>query len=77
MSNFERHSVQCVLTNGNRRTTAWLPEQFATPGRAVRLKDGGAWHDGWRVASTGVRLPDAYLRERSPDYKQTRRASDV
>lgn len=40
---------QLVKSGGISRTT-WLPESFAVPGEAVRLKDGRAWTDGWTVA---------------------------
>ena len=56
---------------------AWIPEKFATEGRALRLTDSGVSEDGWRVTGIGARLTEEYVRERSQDYKHTRQASDV
>ncbi len=69
--------VQCVFAKDACRTTAWVPETFAAVGRTVRFKDEGAWGENWQVLSAGIRLPEAYLRERSRDYIQTRKASDI
>lgn len=38
---------QCLLRRGATRQVAWLPMEFATAGRYIRLKD----EDGWLVVS--------------------------
>jgi len=77
MSGYQKFYVQCLLTKGSTRQTAWIPEEFSTVGRVVKLKDQGEWGEGWQVLTAGIRLPEAYLRERSRDYVQTRKASDI
>ena len=77
MSGRNTFYVQCVFVKDTHRTTAWVPETFATPGRTVRFKDEGTWGENWQVLSAGIRLPEIYLRERSRDYTQTRKASDI
>lgn len=77
MSGNQKFYVQCLLTKGRIRQTAWIPEEFSTVGRVVKLKDQGEWGHGWQVSTAGIRLPEAYLRERSRDYVQTRKASDI
>ena len=70
---------QCILHRGDARQISWLPEQYAVAGGHVKLKDGkGVWDDGWKVHE--VYAPTRTLeevRERSQDYKKTRKASDV
>ena len=56
---------------------AWVPEKFAVAGRFLRLTDAGVSEDGWQVTGVGARLTEAYVRERSQDYKHTRQASDI
>ena len=46
---------QCVLNRlapkGRMQQVAWIPEQFATVARVLRLRIGGTWVDGWIVSS--------------------------
>ncbi len=65
------------LERGTARQMAWIPEKFAIVGRFVRLIEAGVSEDGWLVVGVGTRLLESYVRERSQDYKQTRRASDI
>jgi hypothetical protein len=79
----ETMMVQCDLSKlvengGVSVTTSWLPERFAKVGRYVKLKrDDDSWEDGWQVVSTGARMKESILRDRSQDYKRTRQASDI
>ena len=77
MSGHTQFYVQCRLTRGSARQTAWIPEKFARVGRVVRLTEAGVTEDGWQVAGVGTRLTEDYVRERSRDYLSTRRASDI
>ena len=67
--------------DGNKaQTTSWLPEKFAVKGKFVELKNRntGEWVNGWQVISVGdKRLPEDQVTERSQDYKNTRKASDI
>lgn len=68
---------QCWLQRGTAQQMAWIPEKFATAGRFVRLTEAGVSEDGWQVVGVGAKQPGDYIRERSQDYKHTRRASDI
>lgn len=66
------------LPEGRQTQVAWLPEKFAEVGRILKLKDNDVWEDGWVVSSIGTALvSDEIITERSQDYKNTRKASDV
>ena len=61
-----------------REKIAFIPEQFAKVGKYIQVLEGEEWSDGWKVQWAGkVRLSEAYVQERSRDYKHTREASDV
>ena len=77
MSGVVRFYRQCRLAKGNARQVAWIPEKFAVAGRYLRLTEAGVSEDGWQVTGIGARLTEAYVRERSQDYKHTRQASDA
>ena len=68
---------QCRLARGNTRQMAWIPEKFAVAGRFLRLTDEGKTEDGWQVTGVGAAMTEENVRERSQDYKHTRRASDI
>jgi hypothetical protein len=69
--------IQCILNKGSRTQVAWIPETKAKLGSVIELIEG-AWREtGWHVAGVGIRLPEAIVRERSRDYINTRKASDV
>jgi hypothetical protein len=40
---------QCRMERANEHTTAWIPETLAVVGKVLRLKQGDAWVEGWRV----------------------------
>lgn len=60
---------QCRLVkripNGECVQVSWLPEPYATAGRIVKLREDGAWDDGWVVLGAG----DTRLRaDEVPDF---------
>ena len=66
---------QCRLVKridgGQLMRVSWLPEPYATVGRVVKLRDDGAWDDGWVVASAGQnRLPA----DQVPDFHELSKA---
>ena len=77
MSGYIQFYRQCWLSRGNSRQMAWIPEKFAVMGRFLKLTEEGVSEDGWQVVGVGTRLTEEYVRERSEDYKHTRRASDI
>lgn len=53
---------------------AWIPEKFAKSGKVLRIKDV----DGFKVLAIGTaRKPEEEVQERSRDFKNTRKASDI
>lgn len=48
---------QCRLAKptatGEFRLVSWIPDQYAVPGKVVRLWENGTWDDGWVVRSAG------------------------
>ena len=73
---------QCNLSRqtpeGRQTLVAWIPEKFAQEKRVLKLKEGDQWENGWVVNSIGTALvSDDIITERSQDYKNTRKASDV
>ena len=49
---------------GTVQQIAWIPEQFATQGRYVRIRD----NDGWRVQAVYGRLEKEYVEWKSRDH---------
>jgi hypothetical protein len=68
---------QCKLKRGDAVTVSWIPENFAVKGKVVKLKDRGIWVDGWKVDFVGTRLPTKYVINRSQDYKNQRKVTDI
>ena len=69
---------QCKLRRGNSFTTTWIPEKYAKKGKYLKLKNDDVWVDGWLVTEVGEnRKPEELVKERSQDYKQQRKASDI
>ena len=77
MSGYVQYYAQCWLRRGDARQMAWIPAKFAVVGRILRLTEDGVSQDGWEVTGVGAKLTESYVRERSQDYKHTRKASDV
>jgi hypothetical protein len=67
---------QCRLVKrleaGELVLVSWIPEPYASAGRAVKLRDDdGAWDDGWVVVGAGTnRLPA----DQVPDFHQLSKA---
>jgi len=72
---------QCKLTkpteSGVCETTSWIPEEYATVGRVVKLKNAGEWSGGWVVSEVYDRMPSEEAMRRSRDYKKNRKTSDI
>jgi len=73
---------QCTLVKktdfGIKNTMSWIPEKFAELGRLVDIKDDGKWSKGWKVGRINHRKQsNTTMLERSQDYKNTRKASDI
>lgn len=70
---------QCLLQKDSVAQVAWIPEPFAKAGGTVDLRVGpSSWDRGWTVLEVGAqRLGQAYVADRSQDYKRTREASDI
>ena len=77
MSGYERLYVQCGLQRGSVAQVAWIPQRHAVIGQNVALTEPDKSKNGWTVISVGTALPEAYVMERSRDYRETRRASDI
>jgi hypothetical protein len=69
---------QCKLQKNNKITTSWIPTKYAIKGNYVKLKDNDVWENGWKVIEVfqPSKLSDSVI-NRSDDYKNTRKASDV
>jgi hypothetical protein len=65
---------QCTLTKGETSEIVWIPEQFATQGKYVRIGDV----DGWNVRDVSKqRVAGDYLQARERDYLNHRKATDI
>lgn len=75
--------IQCELRRasekGYHQNIAWLPAEYAVEGKFVKLKTNGEWEDGWKVQTAYTNSPIAseVIQERSRDYKNHRKATDV
>lgn len=73
--------TQCVLQrktdNGNLTQMSWIPAQFAQEGRVVRLKENGAWTDGWVVIKTYSTRPSDEVADYERDFKNMRKMTDI
>lgn len=67
------------IRSGFKHQTAWLNEKEGLKvGAIVEIKSETEGDEqGWEVVSMGTRLPAETVQERSRDYKNTRKASDV
>ena len=82
VSKQEETMVQCHLVGVGRHVgshyTCWLPSEVAVVNKFVDVDVG---NDGvfltFRVQKTWTELPTPVVRERSQDYKRTRKASDI
>ena len=68
------HYRQCMLVNGEATTVAWIPDTLAKVGKWIEAK---ADKSLWYVYEAWNRLPAAVVEERSRDYRNQRKASDI
>ena len=65
---------QCLLVNGEATEIAWIPEYLAKIGQWIEVKATGAL---WSVQEVWSRMEEKAVRERSRDYRNQRKASDI
>ena len=59
-------------------TVSWIPDKFAEEGRLIDIKEAGQWSKGWKVGKVNpMKQQNTTMLERSQDYKNTRKASDI
>ena len=59
------------VATGEQVLVSWIPEGFAQVGRVLKVKDAGAWDDGWVVREVwSSRLPAAQV----PDFHELSKA---
>jgi hypothetical protein len=69
----QRREGQALLSR-----TTWLPEPYARQDQILKLKDNGAWTDGWKVMSVSATvLDDDGVRKAETAYRRQRKASDI
>ena len=70
---------QCLLSDGRRTYTAWIPEKFAIEGKIIDIDDDETGSKGrWVVKEVGkASSPYSYVNDRSQDHKRTRKTSDI
>lgn len=64
---------QCKLKKGNRYQVSWIPEKYANLRKFLKLNDD----DGWEVINVYSRMDSRKVQERSIDYKNQRKVSDI
>ncbi len=64
---------QCKLRKRNEYQTTWIPEKYAKIGNFIRLKED----NGWEVIEIGNKKDSREVQERSMDYKNQRKVSDI
>jgi len=64
---------QCELKKGNTFTTSWIPEKYAKKGKFIKLKED----DGWEVIHVGSMMDSKKVQQRSTDYRNQRKMSDI
>lgn len=73
------YHTQCTLQKKDGSTqTSWIPSKFATQGDWVGLrKPDGTWDEGWQVVTVGSKMLSDFVRERTQDYKNMRKMTDI
>lgn len=72
-----KHYTQCLLDRNGSRQHAWIPKEFATPGKFIKIKENGIWTDGWQVISSFDSMEEKAVKKQSNYYKNTRDGSDI
>jgi len=53
--------------------TTWIPEKYAKIGKFIKLKND----NGWEVIEIGDKKDSREVQERSMDYRNQRKVSDI
>jgi hypothetical protein len=73
--------TQCCMKrkteHGDITQTSWIPSKFAKLDEYVKLKENGAWTDGWRVVAVYDTMPAKFIAERTQDYKNMKKMTDI
>ena len=69
--------IQCLLTRGEERYTAWLPARYARTGRCVDIKVDDDWQQGWKVAEVYSSADEGTVKILRDQYRYTRIRTDV
>lgn len=69
--------TQCLLEKDTYFHTAWIPIKFAIKGKYIKIKYNNLWDDGWKVLECYSTMDSKYVQERSEDYKNQRKQSDI
>ena len=64
---------QCRIQKGISFQMSWIPEKHAIVGHFVKLKGD----DGWQIVKVFGVMDSKKVQERSIDYRNQRKASDV
>lgn len=67
------YHCQCELKKRNKCRVLWIPEKYAKVGKVLRLIND----NGWEVTSVNLKMESRIVRERSVDYRNQRKMSDV
>lgn len=64
---------QCELRKGNKYQVVWIPEKYSKVGKILRLEND----NGWEVIKVFSKDNSKRVNERSMDYKNQRKVSDI
>jgi hypothetical protein len=71
---------QCRLVkkirNGESIQTSYIPAEFATLGRVVKIREGDTWDNGWEVRIVGGSLTEEQLTELSQAHRKFERETN-
>ena len=69
--------TQTKLQKNESFQTAWIPTQYAEVGNHVKLRVKGEWNNGWKIIETGTVMESAEVNDRTQDYKNMKKATDI
>lgn len=64
---------QCKLKKGNKYQISWIPEKYSKVGKFLKILD----ENGWEVIEVNSKMDSKKIQERSVDYKNQRKVSDI
>ncbi len=73
--NYSQCKLEREFSCGTVTMVTWLPSQFASVGRSLRLKEAGIWEDGWVVREVWQTLPEEQLPDSHAERKAHKRAT--